>query len=343
MSAHEPAGRHMDARGAGDKAVEKSDYYDVIIVGQGAAAFSAGLYAARYKMKTLMIGEAFGGETLTSSIIENYPGYLQIDGFDLMVNMKQQVEALGVQIIDGRADQIEREGGRIVVRVGEEAYKTGSVILAVGRERRKLGLPREKELTGKGVAYCATCDAPLFRGKVVGLAGGGDAAIKGAIMLTNYATKVYIIYRGSALTRPEPISLQKLSEKPNVETLLEATVVELLGEERLQGVVIDQKGKGRSELAVEGLFVEIGADPRTELAEALGVELNERGEIIVDKLMRTNVHGVFAAGDVTDASGDLKQVVTGAAQGAIAATSAYQHVSEHPDACEYHAAGYTID
>lgn len=323
--------------------MENADHYDVIIVGQGAAAFSAALYAARYKMKTLMIGEEFGGETLTSSIIENYPGYLQIDGLDLMLNMKQQVEALDVQIIDGRADQIRRQAGRIVVRVGEQAHKTGSVILAVGRERRKLGLPREKELTGKGVAYCATCDAPLFREKAVGVVGGGDAAVKGAIVLADYATKVHIIYRGSALTKAEPISLQRLSEKPNVETLLEATVVELLGEARLQGVVIDQKGKGRSELAVEGLFVEIGADPRTELAEALGVELNERGEIIVDKLMRTSAHGVFAAGDVTDASGDLKQVVTGAAQGAIAATSAYEHVSEHPYACEYHAAGYTLD
>lgn len=343
MSAHEPTGKCTDARGVGDNAVENSDYYDVVIVGQGATAFSAALYAARYKMKTLMIGEEFGGETSTSSIIENYPGYLQIDGFDLMLNMKQQVEALDVHIIDGRADQIGREGDRIVVRVGEQAYKTGSVILAVGRERRKLGLPREKELTGKGIAYCATCDAPLFRGKAVGVAGGGDSAMKGAIVLANYATKVYMIYRGSALTRPEPINLQRLSEKPNVETLLEATVVELLGKALLQGVVIDQKGKGRSELAVEGLFVEIGADPRTELAEALGVQLNERREIIVDKLMRTNTHGVFAAGDVTDASGDLKQVVTAVAQGAIAATSAYQHVSEHPNACEYHAVGYSLD
>jgi thioredoxin reductase (NADPH) len=323
--------------------VDNSDHYDVIIVGQGAAAFGAALYAARYKMKTLMIGEEFGGETLTSSIIENYPGYLQIDGLDLMLNMKQQVEALGVQIIDGKAERIGREDGRMAIAVGEQAYRTGSVILAVGRERRKLGLPREKELTGKGLAYCATCDAPLFQGKVVGLAGGGDSAIKGAIVLANYATKVHIIYRGSALTRPEPINLQRLSEKPNVETLLEATVVELLGEQRLQGVIIDQKDNRRRELAVEGLFVEIGADPRTELAEALGVRLNERREIIVDKLMRTSAHGVFAAGDVTDASGDLKQVVTAIAQGAIAATSAYQHVSEHPYACEYHAVGYTLD
>jgi thioredoxin reductase (NADPH) len=323
--------------------MKNSNHYDVIIIGQGAAAFSAALYAARYKMSTLIIGEEFGGETATSNVIENYPGHPQIDGLDLMLNMQQQVEALDVNIVDGRVDQIAREAERITIKTGEQSLKTGSVILAVGRERRKLGLAREKELTGKGIAYCATCDAPLFRGKVVAVAGGGDSAIKGSIVLANYASKVYIIYRGSTFTRPEPINLKKLSEKPIVETLFEASVVELLGEPLLQGLIVDQKGKGQSKLDVEGLFIEIGADPRTELAQSLGVQLNERREIIVDKLMRTNVHGVFAAGDVTDGAGDLKQVITAAAQGVIAATSAYQHVVEHPDACEYHAAGYSLD
>jgi thioredoxin reductase (NADPH) len=323
--------------------MKNSNHYDVIIIGQGAAAFSAALYAGRYKMSTLIIGEEFGGETATSNIIENYPGHPQIDGFDLMLNMQQQVEALEVNIVDGRVDQIVREPDRITVKTGDQSFRTGSVILAVGRERRKLGLPREKELTGKGIAYCATCDAPLFRGKVVGVVGGGDSAIKGSIVLANYASKVHIIYRGSTFARPEPINLKKLSEKPNVETLFEALVVDLLGEPLLQGLIIDQKGKGQNKLDVEGLFIEIGADPRTELAQALGVQLNDRSEIIVDKLMRTNVHGVFAAGDVTDGADDLKQVITAAAQGVIAATSAYQHVVEHPDACEYHAVGYSLD
>ena len=318
------------------------DQYDVVIIGQGPAAFSAALYAGRYKMSTLIIGEEFGGETATSSIIENYPGFSQIDGLDLMLNMQQQVEALDINIVDGRVDEIVPEIGRITVKAADEIFRTASVILAVGRERRRLGLAREKELSGKGIAYCATCDAPLFRGKEVGIVGGGDSAIKGAIVLANYASKVYIIYRGSTFTRPEPINLKKLSEKPTVETLFDASVVELLGESLLQGVIIAQKGKGQSKLDVGGLFIEIGAYPRTELAQTLGVKLNDRGEIIVDKLMQTNVHGVFAAGDVTDGAGDLKQVITAAAQGVIAATSAYQHVVEHPDACEYHAAGYSI-
>jgi thioredoxin reductase (NADPH) len=137
--------------------------------------------------------------------------------------------------------------------------------------------------------------------------------------------------------------LKKLSERTNIEMLFDASVVDLLGEPLLQGVIIEQKGKEQNKLDVEGLFIEIGADPRTELAQALGVQLNDRQEIIVDKLMRTNAHSVFAAGDVTDGAGDLKQVITAAAQGVIAATSAYRHVVEHPDACEYHAVGYSLD
>lgn len=323
--------------------VNHNNHYDVIIVGQGAAAFSAALYAGRYKMNTLIIGEEFGGETATSNIIENYPGIPKIDGLDLMLSMQQQVEALNINIVDDRVERIVRDPDRISVTTSDQTFRSGSVVLAVGRERRKLGLSREKELTGKGIAYCATCDAPLFRDKVVGVVGGGDSAIKGAIVLANYASKVYVIYRGAAFTRPEPINLKILSEKSIVETLFDASVAELLGEPLLQGVTIDQKGKGQSKLDVGGLFVEIGADPRTELAQELGVQLNDRGEIIVDKLMRTNVHGVFAAGDVTDGTGDLKQVITAAAQGVIAATSAYQHVVEHPEACEYHAVGYSLD
>jgi thioredoxin reductase (NADPH) len=176
-----------------------------------------------------------------------------------MLNMQQQVEALDVNIIDGQVDRIVREPDRITVKTGDQSFRTGSVILAVGRERKRLGLPREKEMTGKGIAYCATCDAPLFRGKAVGVFGGGDSAIKGSIVLANYASKVYIIYRGSTFTRPEPVNLKKLSEKPIVETLFGAAVVELLGEPLLRGLIIDQNGKGQRKLDVEGRFIEIGA------------------------------------------------------------------------------------
>ena len=163
------------------------------------------------------------------------------------------------------------------------------------------------------------------------------------MLLGKYANRVYLFYRGEALTRPEPVNLQKLSESGNVEPLLKTNVIELKGVDGLNGVVLDRQYNGSSELGLDVLFIEIGADPRVELAQDLGLELNEKNEITVDKDLRTSVHGVFAAGDVTDASGDLKQTITAAAQGAIAATSAYAYVTAHPDACAVHAVGYSLD
>ena len=316
--------------------------YDVILVGQGAAAFAAALYSARYQVETLVVGETFGGETATGGLIESYPGYVGIDGFELMINMKEQVIRYGVKVVDERVEAIARNGDCFNVRTNEDTYQGTAVILAVGRERRKLGLPHEDEWTGKGVSFCATCDAPLYREKVAAVVGGGDAAVKGAVLLGKYATKVYVIYRGERFTRPEPVNLQRLRESPNVEPIFGTNIVELQGVDGLTGVLLDQQHNGSLELNLDGLFLEIGADPRIELARDLGVELNERNEIKVDREMRTNVHGIFAAGDVADASGDLKQTITAAAQGAVAATAAYAHVSAHPDACAVHAIGYTL-
>ena len=317
--------------------------YDVVVVGQGAAAFAAALYAARYQIKTLVVGETFGGETATGGLIENYPGYVGIDGGELMLNMKEQVTKYGVRVVDELVETIARNGDCFDVTTSEDTYQGTAVILAVGRERRKLGLPHEDQWTGRGVSFCAICDAPLYRGKVAAVVGGGDAAAKGAVLLGKYATKVYVIYRGQRFTRPEPVNLQKLRESPNVEPIFGTNVVELRGVDGLDGVVLDQQYNGSLELNLDGLFLEIGADPRVELAQELGVELNERNEIKVDREMRTNVHGVFAAGDVSDASGDLKQTITAACQGAVAATTAYAHVSAHPNICAPHAVGFSLD
>ena len=312
-------------------------------MGRGLRPSAAALYAGRYQIKTLVVGETFGGETATGGLIENYPGYVGIDGGEFMLNMKEQVTRYGVGIVDERVETIVRNGDCFDVRTGGDTYQGTAVILAVGRERRKLGLPHEDEWTGKGVSFCATCDAPLYRGKVAAVVGGGDAAVKGAVLLGKYATRVYVIYRGERFNRPEPVNLQKLGESPNVEPVFGTNVVELRGVDGLTGVVLDRPYNGSPELDLDGLFLEIGADPRVELVQELGLELNERNEIKVDREMRTNVHGVFAAGDVADASGDLKQTITAAAQGAVAATTAYGHVSAHPNACATHAAGYSVD
>ena len=316
--------------------------YDVLIVGQGAAGFSAALYAARYQMKAVVFGDKFGGETAIGGAIENYPGFPSIDGFDLMMKMREQVEGYGVEIIDERVDDLVRLPGCFQAHTEEGSYRGRAVILAVGRERRKLRLPMEEEWTGRGVSYCSVCDAPLYRGKVAGVVGGGNAAVEGAILLARYARKVYLIYRGDRLHRPEPIALRMLEDTANVEVLLSTQVTALKGQDGLDEVTLDRSLNGSHDLTLDGLFVEIGADPRAKLGLEVGVVLNDQGEIVVDKLMRTNIEGVFVAGDLSDASGNLKQTITAAAQGALAATSAYDFVSAHPCRCQCHAMGYPL-
>ena len=316
--------------------------YDVVIIGQGASAFGAALYSARYQMKTLVIGDEFGGETATGSIIENYPGYSHIDGFDLMLAMKKQVEDLEVEIVTDKVKEIKNDGSCFIFNAYEDQYQSTAVILAVGRERRKLGLSNESDLLGKGVSYCSTCDAPLYRGQTVAVVGAGDAAIKGSVLLDKYASRVYLIYRKDKLTRPEPVNLAMLERAENVVQLASTKVTRLVGEEKLEKLALNQPYEGADEIDVDGLFIEIGADPRNELARPLGVMINSQGEIMVSKMMETTVTGVFAAGDVTDATGELKQTITSTAQGVIAATSAYRYVSEHGNMCQMHAAGFEL-
>lgn len=309
----------------------KNGQYDVLIAGLGAAALSAALYAARYQMNAIVVGETFGGETATGGLIENYPGYPEIDGFELMMKFQEQVDKYGVPVVNDKVVAISQDGHNFesTTSLGK-SYKSSTVILAVGRERRKLGLKHEDEWTGKGVSFCSTCDAPLHNGNVVAVVGGGNAALEGAILLSKYARQVYIIYRQNKFTRPEPITLKQLGSTDNIESIFDNKVVELKGKDGLSSVVLQKTHNGSKKIDLHGLFIEIGADPRVELANMLGLSLNDRDEVIVDKSLQTSVHGIYAAGDLTDASGSLKQTVTAAAQGAIAATSAYGDLTEHP-------------
>ena len=306
----------------------KTENYDVLIAGQGAAAFSAGLYAARYQMKSIIIGETFGGETATGGLIENYPGYADIDGFDLMMKFREQVASYDVPILDDKVTTVAKNANDFKIETESgKMYYANSVILGIGRERRKLGLQHEDEWTGKGVSFCSTCDAPLHRDNIVAIVGGGNAAIEGAVLLSKYATKVYLIYRRSEFTRPEPVNIKLLNESKNIIQLLNTNVTSLIGEDGLSQISIDEPHNNATNLDVDGLFIEIGADPRIEIPQQLKINLNKKNEVVVNNEMETNIEGVLAAGDLTDASGDLKQTVTAAAQGAIAAKSAYSYVS----------------
>ena len=305
---------------------------DVLISGQGAAAFAAGLYSSRYQVETLIAGEQFGGETAIGGMIENYPGQPDMDGFDLMMKFKEQVDKLETPTEHSNVTAVEKNGDvyRATLENGTQVDAI-SIILAVGRERRKLLLPKEEEWSGNGVSYCSTCDAPLYRNKkAAAVVGGGNAAVEGAVLLAKYAETVYLIYRRDKFTRPEPILLKVLSQAENIKVLYSTEVVELLGSDDagLTGIRINQPWEGQDELTIDGLFVEAGADPRLEIPNQLGLEINpDTGEVHVDKALNTSVQGIYAAGDLTDGT-ELKQTITAAAQGAIAALSAYQHVLE---------------
>lgn len=311
--------------------------YDLIIIGSGAAGLGAALYSGRYRIKTLVIGKEFGGETAKAGTIENYPGVQAIDGYELMGVMKEQAKSLGVETLDEEVTEIKRQEHCFEVCAKKTTHQTHAVIFALGAERRRLGIPNEKELTGKGVHYCVTCDGPVYNGKTIAMAGGGDASVKGAVLAAEYVNKLFLIVRGKEVTA-EPINLERMKNLGDkIEVLLETEVKEIVGTNRLEKLKLSRPFKGSDELVVDGLFVEIGAAPNVELAKSIGVELDERGYIKTDSMMQTNIDGVFAAGDVVNHFGSFKQDITAAAMGAVAATSAYNDRKVHGELCPIHA------
>ena len=301
------------------------------------------LYSARYQMKTLVIGDEFGGETATGSIIENYPGYSHIDGFDLMLAMKKQVEDLEVEIVTDEVKEIQERRQLLYLHCPRGPIPEHGGHPCCGPwSAASWAFPTSRTCWGRASPTARPATPPLYRGQTVAVVGAGDAAIKGTVLLDKYASRVYLIYRKDKLTRPEPVNLAMLERSENVVQLASTNVTGLVGEEKLERLALDQPYDGAGEIDVDGLFIEIGADPRNQLARPLGVMINSQGEIMVSKMMETTVTGVFAAGDVTDATGELKQTITSTAQGVIAATSAYRYVSEHGNMCQMHAAGFEL-
>lgn len=313
------------------------DLCDLMIIGSGVAGLSAAIYAGRYRMRTLVLGGDFGGETVKAGTIENYPGFTAIEGFDLAMKMREQAKALGTAFVDDRVDAVRRTGHCFEADASRNIFQAHSLIFAVGAGRRRLGLPSETELTGRGVHYCVTCDGPVYAGKTIAIVGGGDAAVKGVNLAAEYAKKIYLIVQGNEI-RGEAINLENMKKLgAKVEIILETEVRELIGEDKLEKVVLSGPYRGSMDLTINGLFVEIGAVPNVALPVSLGVVLDEKGYVKVDAMMRTNVDGVFAAGDTVNHFGSFKQDITAAAMGAVAATSAYEDRKIHGDLCVLHA------
>jgi len=261
--------------------------------------------------------------------VDNYPGFPDgIDGFAIGTNMQKQAERFGLEIKRTGVDSVELEGEIKRLHCGREVIEAKAVIIATGAHPKKLGLDREEKLTGAGVSYCATCDGAFFRNATVAVAGGGDTAVSDALYLSRFAKKVYVIHRRDKLRAAETLQ-RAMFTTHNIEFVGCSVIIGLIGEDELEGLTVKSTLDGsQREIPVEGLFIAVGVEPNTELF-ADKVSTDEAGRIITDKHMQTDISGVYAAGDVRDTP--LRQVVTAAADGAIAATSAIEHIMKQAE------------
>lgn len=300
--------------------------YDVLILGGGPAGLTAGIYAARGGMKTVIVEKlAAGGQAATTPEIENYPAFEKISGFELTYKMLKQCESFGVEILYDEPIRLTLKGKvKSAVLNSGASLQAKTVIIATGADAKKLGISREDELIGGGVSYCASCDGAFFKGKPVAVVGGGNTAVEDALYLENFASEVYLIHRRNEL-RADKILADRI-KKSSVKIIWDSIVENLNGTPKLTEIIVKNiKNDILNSICVNGLFVAVGQKPATELLE--GIKLNQSGYVITDETTATNVEGVFAAGDVREKA--LRQVVTAAADGAIAADSAIKYIAEH--------------
>jgi len=337
--------------------------YETIIIGSGPAGLTASIYASRYKIRHLVLGGQLGGTMALIPQIENYPGFKSISGMELTQRMVEQAKELGGEIKVEEVVKISKKQDFFEIQTEKETYQTKTIILATGTQRRQLGVPGEKQYLGKGVSYCSTCDAAFFKDKTVAVVGGANAAVMAAVHLAGFAQKVYLIYRRKPL-RAEPIWRERAENNPKIEIIYETNILRIFGKEKAEkeirnpkleirnksqipnspaerdpasrdkfqtegvgGVKLDKEYKGGKILPVDGVFIEIGGVPTTELIRPLGVEIDDKGFVKVNVEMATNIPGIFAAGDITDAAGEFQQIVIAIAQGARAVLSVFKYLN----------------
>jgi thioredoxin-disulfide reductase len=312
----------------------KNMLYDVIVIGGGSAGLTAALYTARKKLKTLVLSQVMGGQTATTSIIENYPGVPKADGMSLMQDIQKQTQDSGAEIKFFKVKKVENvgEGNREestepnfkVILSNDEEYFCKALILAFGKTPRALGIPGEDKFMGRGVSVCVTCDAPIFQGKIVAVVGGGNSALDGAIELSKFCEKVYIIHRRDEY-RGDEATVEKVKNTKNIEQLLSYVPTEVKGEKFVSGLTVENaKDKSKKELKLDGVFVQVGYIVDPSPVKGL-VELNKMNEIIIDMSNKTSAEGIFAAGDCTITP--YKQTIISAGDGAKAALEAHKFLT----------------
>ena len=308
-----------------------TDIYDAIIIGGGPAGLSAGIYTSRAKLKTVLLEKLVpGGQLLLTAQIENYPGFeKEIQGLELTQWMTNQAKNLGLNIVNDEVVSIKhvhKDGHKFILKtISGKELKSLSVIVTSGAHWKKLGVPGEEELIGRGVSYCGTCDGPLVKAKDVIVVGGGDKAVEEALFLTKFANKVTLVHRRDRLRAVEGLQ-ERLFANPKIEVVWDSTVTGILGEKCVSGVKVDNKKTGKAtEIKCGAVFIFIGIAPNSAFLKG-AVDLDEKGFVITDSDMRTSLDGIFAAGDLRKKS--LYQIATAVGEAATAAFSAQKYVEE---------------
>lgn len=297
---------------------EKEETFDVIIIGGGPAGLSAALYSARRALKTLVITRDIGGQASKTPEIENYPGIEKISGIALAMEIKKQAEKFGAKIIFEETSKIEKKNEVFDVSTLRGKYTGKTIILASGKKPRELGAEGEEKLKGKGVSYCATCDVPFFKDKVVAVVGGGNSALDAALLAEKYCKKVYIVHRRASFTAEE-VLIEKVKSSKKIEVIFDDEVTRVNGENHVESISL----MNSKEISVDGLIVEVGYIVDRSLVKDL-VEIDEKNQIVADSLQNTSVPGIFAAGDITQTP--YKQIAVSAAEGVKAALSSYDYL-----------------
>lgn len=300
--------------------------YDVIILGSGPAGLSAAVYAQRACLNTLVIEEKplSGGQILDTYEVDNYPGLPGISGFELGQKFREHADRLGTEFVNEQVLEIKDQGDKKLVVTGEKTYETRTLILATGARHRKLMVPGEDKLTGRGVSYCATCDGAFFRDKTVAVVGGGDVALEDALFLARGCKTVYLIHRREEF-RGARILQERVKQTENIQLVLSSEVMEIRGEEQVSSLLLhNKKEEAEHELQVQGVFIAVGISPNTTALDHV-IEQDEQGYIVAGEDTQTSIPGIFAAGDVRKKQ--LRQVITAAADGANAVTSVERYLS----------------
>ncbi len=306
---------------------ELKDRYDVIILGSGPAGLTAAIYCSRAKLDTLVIsGTLPGGQLMNTHMVENFPGFPHgIFGPELMMNMRMQAERFDTTIVDDVATKVELLNEPFIIHTVDKVFEADAVIIATGASPRKLGLRSEELFAGKGVSYCATCDGPFFKGDDVAVVGGGDSAVEEALFLTKFANNVYIVHRRDKL-RASKIMQERAFSNPKISFIWNSVVEDILGDKKVHTIIVKDVTNGeRKELNCGGIFVAIGHEPNTQIFKEQ-IEMDERGYIKVMDYTKTNIAGVFAAGDVHDHI--YRQAITAAGFGCMAALDVERYLSE---------------